>query len=164
MSFLKRISILITLLKTRVFAWSKNAYWAHSRWWIFFTIGTWIGFFFNVLFHLSNLTTLIPNMFLVRYMAWLYAKIICRLVIALNENWYVFLFQIHPWYRHIKADCWNSCLFEWQSIYQVLRARTGRDITYLPTAWWSYYETNFSLWHSCNFTPSKGRWLFRRGL
>ena len=45
--YLKRISILMTSLKTRVFEWSKNAYCARSRQWIFLTIGTWIGFFFG---------------------------------------------------------------------------------------------------------------------
>ena len=40
------ISILVTSLKTRVFEWSKNAYCARSRRWIFLTIGTWIEFFF----------------------------------------------------------------------------------------------------------------------
>ena len=35
-----------TSLKTRVFGWSKNAYWVRSRRWIFLTMSKWIGFFF----------------------------------------------------------------------------------------------------------------------
>lgn len=45
-SYSKRIFILMRSLKTRVFECSKNASWAGSRGWIFFTIGTWIGFLF----------------------------------------------------------------------------------------------------------------------
>ena len=87
--YLQRISILMTSLKTRVFEWSKNAYFALSIWWIFDLLIIVMVCCMVYQLHINVFRTVLPT-YLFPFSVLLYNSyyfVFLALVACLFQNW-----------------------------------------------------------------------------